>query len=43
MKGVVPRKGDVDRNLTDNLERNLKFVVPRKGDVDRNLSGMERM
>ena len=36
MKGVVPRKGDVDRNLDGLHQLCVKLVVPRKGDVDRN-------
>ena len=35
---VVPRKGDVDRNLVDDLCLDRLGVVPRKGDVDRNWS-----
>ena len=36
---VVPRKGDVDRNLTFSAPpKVLSSVVPRKGDVDRNTS-----
>ena len=35
---VVPRKGDVDRNPTENyIEHRPYKVVPRKGDVDRNV------
>ena len=34
---VVPRKGDVDRNVQYELLYELFAVVPRKGDVDRNL------
>ena len=35
---VVPRKGDVDRNITAHFPKILqKGVVPRKGDVDRNM------
>ena len=34
---VVPRKGDVDRNLdVDMVYKEEIDVVPRKGDVDRN-------
>ena len=33
---VVPRKGDVDRNLTCAIIDTANYVVPRKGDVDRN-------
>ena len=34
---VVPRKGDVDRNLpTRSKITDKEMVVPRKGDVDRN-------
>ena len=37
MKIVVPRKGDVDRNVRQVLYEALaNGVVPRKGDVDRN-------
>ena len=37
---VVPRKGDVDRNMKVTLEDLQKIiVVPRKGDVDRNSVG----
>ena len=34
--GVVPRKGDVDRNIEKVRARAWLTVVPRKGDVDRN-------
>ena len=35
----VPRKGNVDRNVTDNLPTILQSGdVPRKGNVDRNLA-----
>ena len=33
---VVPRKGDVDRNITRRIVSMSGPVVPRKGDVDRN-------
>ena len=34
---VVPRKGDVDRNIMSMYRQHvLTAVVPRKGDVDRN-------
>ena len=33
---VVPRKGDVDRNLDRKFVTGVLYVVPRKGDVDRN-------
>ena len=35
--GVVPRKGDVDRNWPVRRQAHGLHVVPRKGDVDRNL------
>ena len=34
---VVPRKGDVDRNLLRCHPLVIPGVVPRKGDVDRNM------
>ena len=37
MNNVVPRKGDVDRNLAGLQGVKDTIVVPRKGDVDRNL------
>ena len=37
---VVPRKGDVDRNAIQDIQKdNVSTVVPRKGDVDRNAYG----
>ena len=33
---VVPRKGDVDRNVDPCNGGSDRPVVPRKGDVDRN-------
>ena len=33
---VVPRKGDVDRNVRGRAPNCALWVVPRKGDVDRN-------
>ena len=33
---VVPRKGDVDRNVNEDPNPEATYVVPRKGDVDRN-------
>ena len=33
---VVPRKGDVDRNISAKMAEMSVKVVPRKGDVDRN-------
>ena len=42
--GVVPRKGDVDRNtIWDEQTVKRLIVVPRKGDVDRNSSGRPAM
>ena len=34
---VVPRKGDVDRNVNGHKNLAIVSVVPRKGDVDRNV------
>ena len=37
---VVPRKGDVDRNVNATASASVMLnVVPRKGDVDRNKHG----
>ena len=37
LPAVVPRKGDVDRNLEiSDAAPDVPVVVPRKGDVDRN-------
>ena len=35
---VVPRKGDVDRNIQLSMSSGPVNVVPRKGDVDRNVT-----
>ena len=39
MTTVVPRKGDVDRNIGVIMAIQVILVVPRKGDVDRNAAG----
>ena len=36
LQAVVPRKGDVDRNMHAVAGFPGSMVVPRKGDVDRN-------
>ena len=36
-QAVVPRKGDVDRNVNEEPSVSRLQVVPRKGDVDRNI------
>ena len=39
---VVPRKGDVDRNMASPSDAGPMSVVPRKGDVDRNFLFLRR-